>query len=157
MSDSIREQIAAALEELLRAAGIEDVEGNAASLEIDRDSDMAHYPALVVMSGPETGSEENQGQLDLTMKVSVFGFVQVRGGDGENTGRRVRRAVNELYGKVRKAVLGGTRQLGGLAHIVRFVSMTPDVGLDASTRTGSFEAVFEVDYWTAAADPSSQT
>jgi hypothetical protein len=157
MTVAIREQVIRAFAALL--ATLTDEHGDAVTVERGRDAPVSAFPCLIINSGNERGEERSYGQQDLTMTVEVYGYVQqaAEEGDVDAAGADFEAAVNDLYARTVQAVLTEPRTLGGIAIDMRFVSMTPEIAMDAATNSGSFTVVFEVDYWTSSSNPFSQT
>jgi hypothetical protein len=157
MTIAIREQVVRAFAALL--SSIEDEHGDAVTVERGRDTPASEFPCLVIAAGSEQGREESYGQQDLTMTVEVYGYVQqaAQEGDVDAAGADFEAAVNDLYARTVQAVMTEPRTLGGIAVDMRFVSMTPEIAMDAATNSGSFTVVFEVDYWTSSSNPFSQS
>lgn len=153
----IRKQVVRAFAALFE--GLEDENGDVVTVERGRDTPISSYPFLAIEEGGERGSEESYGEQTLVMSISVLGFVNVppREADTAPAGAEMMDALTDLYGRVVRAALADDRQLGGLVNDIRFVSFTPDIAMDTGTNAGSFEAAFEIDYWTAPGNPFSQT
>ena len=153
----IRKQVVRAFAALFD--GLEDENGDVVTVERGRDTPISSYPFLAIEEGGEQGSEEASNEQTLLMSISVLGFVNVppREGNTASAGADMMDALTDLYGRVVRAALAGDRQLGGLVNDIGFVSFTPDIAMDTGTNAGSFEAVFEVKYWTAVGNPFSQT
>ncbi len=157
MTIAIREQVVRAFATLL--ATLTDEHGDAVTVERGRDAPVSAFPCLVIAAGSERGEEPSYGQLDLTMTIEVYGYVQqaAEEGDVDAAGADFEAAVNDLYARTVQAVMTEPRTLGGIAIDMRFVSMTPEIAMDAATNSGSFTIEFEIQYWTSSANPFSQT
>lgn len=156
MTVAIREQVVRAFAASL--AGLTDQYGDAVNVFRGRDTQVSEFPALVIEEGAENGIERSYGQIDLTMTLTVYGYVSMTAdeGDVDAAGADYEAEKTDLYARTVQAVMAD-RTLGGLAVDIRFLSMTPDIAMDAGTQAGTLTIVFEVDYWTDADNPYSQT
>lgn len=153
---AVREQVVRAFTALL--ADMRDQRGYDIAVHRGRDSMISETPALVVEEGQETAREPSFPRLDLTMSITVYGYVREDAdeGDIDNAGADYEAAKTDLYARTLQAVMAD-RQLGGLADDVRFLSMTPEIAEEAGTRAGTITMLFEVDYWTNDSNPYTQT
>ena len=153
---AIREQVVRAFAALL--ANLEDEHGDAIIVLRGRDAPISAYPAVIIEEGDERGEEPSYGQLDLTMTLTVYGYISFAAdeGDTDNAGPDYEAAKTDLYARILQAVMVD-RTLAGLAVDTQFISMTPDIAMEAATQAGMFTIVFEVQYVTATDNPYSQT
>ena len=153
---AIREQVMRAFAASL--AGLEDQHGYPVQVYRGRDAQVSETPALVIEEGGEQGEERSYGQIDLTMTVTVYGYVREDADedDVDNAGADYEASKTDLYARLVQAVMTD-RTMGALAVDTRFISMTPEIAMEAGTRAGTITVVFEVEYVTDADNPYSQT
>lgn len=153
---AVREQVVRAFAALLD--GLVDQRGYDIAVHRGRDAMISETPALVIEEGQETAREPSYPRLDLTMSITVYGYVREDAdeGDVDNAGADYEAAKTDLYARTLQAVMAD-RQLGGLADDVRFLLMTPEIAEEAGTRAGTITLQFEVDYWTSDSNPYTQT
>lgn len=157
MSTPIREQVAAAFAALLE--GVEDLNGDAVRVERGLNASVSDAPLLAVEEGAERYADKGIGQLDVTLSVTVYGFVQAAAdeGDPEAAGPALMLAISTLHARVAALVLAEPRQLGGLATDMRLVAMSPGIAMEAAVHTGGFTAEYEIDYWVDSQNLFSQS
>jgi len=156
MTVAIREQVVRAF--AARFVGLNDQHGDAINIFRGRDTQVSEFPALVIEEGAEQAREPSYPRLDLTMTLTVYGYVSMDAdeGDVDGAGADHEAEKTDLYARALQAVMAD-RTLGGLADDVRFLSMTPEIAMDAGTQAGTLTIVFEVDYWTSDSNPFTQT
>jgi len=157
MTAPVREQVAAAFAALLE--GLEDLNGDAVRVERGLNAAVSDAPLLAVEEGAERYTDASMGQLDVTLSVTVYGFVEALAGEGdpEAAGPALMTAIADLHARVAGRVLAEPRQLGGLASDMRLTAMSPGIAMEASVHTGGFTAEYEIDYWVDSQNLFSQT
>jgi len=141
MSTSIREQVLAALESRLgTVAGV--------TVERNRVESVTEFPALVMIDGGHTVTDENTGLKLYRLRIDVEGYVEA------TTAAELGPALSDLYAKA-VAALMADRTLGGIAIDVHEGELR-DPEIDRTQGHGphaAFSLAFEVDYATNPTDP----
>ena len=141
MPTSIREQVLAAVAARLGTIGGVTVERN-------RVEPVTAFPALVMIDGGHTVTEENAGLKLYASRFDVEGYVQT------TTAAELGPSLSDLYAKT-VAALMADRTLGGVAIDVREGELR-DPEIDRTpghAPHAAFSLAFEVDYTTRPADP----
>jgi hypothetical protein len=146
VTETVRERVAAAFAALLD--GLEDRNGDAVPVVRGLDTGVAEAPLLAIEEGAERYAENSMGQMDVTLSMTVYGFVHAAAeeGDPEAAGPGLMRLIGDLHARVAGRVLAEPRQLGGIAMDMRLLAMTPGVAMDAAVHTGGFTAEYEILY-----------